>query len=297
MQACKRLHGAKDFLSQARRQIGLAPREIYPGLEIANEAKDSLQHAALPPRDQVKDIDQVLLVLIPNAPQQLATLSQICTHTVKTIPRTLFRGSYRRYCFLQDAQRLLKIGEDFTRLQYYPERAVSLEGKPVVDSLRSKMRSELARVGQLSQGLCWPFHRASQQFFTAWRSVFTEALTQLDRIDAMRGAQHAAAADARRITQALEQTSIVTADASSLPAMTEPKSTSSKNHHNGDCLLKRADAALKKAEELLAETLVEKSTMVLATDFKLSRSSPLQVTPPVSCAEEQEVDISKTYTN
>lgn len=240
LEACQRLQGAKDFLNQARRQIGLAPQLVYPGLETQGETKGDLADAALP-QGEISDMDQVLLVLIPNAPERVAALGQMCARTSRTPPYSLFRGSHRRYCYLQDSKRLLKMGEDFTRLQHYPERAISLEGKPIVDNLRRQIRAELTRIDRLSVGLHWPFHRASQSFFAGWQQVFRGALEQLDQIDAAR----------EKVQKAQE------------PALSKAKRQlmlgGSVEDQGSKTIFKEVKDSLSEAKQILAETLREKA--------------------------------------
>lgn len=260
LEACQRLQGAKDFLNQARRQIGLEPKPVYPGLETQGEAKSTLSDAALP-RGQITDVDQVLLVLTPNTPQQVATLSQICTQTPRTAPYSLFRGTHRRYCYLHDSKRLLKMGEDFTRLQHYPQRAISNEGKPIVDNLRKQMKMELTSIDRLSAGLCWPFHRASQRFFATWQQVFKEGLEQLDRIDVAREeaqqAQKSASLEAKR--QFMLGSVVMDAK--------ESTGEGGEEDQDSKTILKEAKDSLSQAKQLLADTLREKAEMLRAREL------------------------------
>ena len=180
LKTCQSLYGARDFLSQTRRQMGLPEKEFYLGLENGTQMPQDRVNP-----DRINNIENALLILLARTPDKLAILGKLCRQTPKSPPYFWQRGSYRRYCYLQNPKRLLKIAENLSCLQYYPERAASKEGKALINTLRTQIQEELMRMQRLSTGLTWPFHRSSLSFFDQWQEVFTEHLVELDRIDSI----------------------------------------------------------------------------------------------------------------
>jgi len=239
--ALQRLQGAQDFLNAARRQVGAEPLGDYPGL-ITSSSPGS-------PVSTLKTIEALLLVLIPQAPQRVIALAQLCSETPQVLPWSIFRGTYQRVAYLRRRERLLSLGERIAHLEQYPGYAASSEGRAVIEQLQSHCQAELTRIARLSANLYWPFHRSSLGFFASWQTVFQDNQRRLQAL-ARRYPEPTAAMENREglSPESTPQTVSAPMEATRVSSLVQAR-------HDA---LARAETTLERSEALLAETLRQK---------------------------------------
>lgn len=258
--AAQSLQGATDFLNTARRQIGLATQATYPGLEHLPARPLLLGAARL-------RLDPLLATLLPGQPKTVSRLSRLCAVTPSTLPWTGFRGTYRRACYLHDTPRLWELGESLAQLQNNPSLLTSPDGQALLAHTRQSLNAEQARITRLSQGLWWPWHRASRRFFVLWQAMVVSGLTQLHALETAPLPETLVSEDweAEAVsTQAFARASVVTAqeilarlhaDGVVVPDPLFVPDETATEEESAEQMWERAQAALARADNALAKAL------------------------------------------
>ena len=257
--AAQSLQGATDFLNTARRQIGLTPPAIYPGLEQLASRPLLLGSARL-------RFDPLLTTLLPGEASSVRRLSKLCILTPRSLPWTGFKGEYRRACYLQNTDRLWELGESLAQLHNNPALLASSEGRRLLDRTRQALQEEQIRITRLSKGLWWPFHRASRHFFALWQAAVVSGLTQLHTLETrplpetlIRSEDEeakAALTPADTLSIQVITRQLQTSRAGMLGVSTAPDVTDAEAEKDGaEQMWERAQAALARADSALAKAL------------------------------------------
>lgn len=123
-----------------------------------------------------------MVTLLPE-PQQAATLSKICAATPTTRPRSFWRGTYQRYCYLQAPEGLQSIGSGLLQLKLTAQTPLTTEKKALITSLQIAIEQEGGRIRILRQPLWRLFHRSSLRFFDAWQTGLNQASDYLETLN------------------------------------------------------------------------------------------------------------------